>query len=146
MPELGARAAERPNTLLQDMCSRLRQKRRSLATISSVSRARIELATRGFSGRPYDAPADPDQGNPDGCDARADVNEHGCPPRSAGVGSSPDVVEQALADAIGKAATAGAWGAVEALTAELRARREARAGVLFLDAERDRRKRGEHGS
>jgi hypothetical protein len=51
-----------------------------------------------------------------------------------------DVVEAALADAITKASAAGAWDAVQALTAELRARREARAGVVTLDAQR-RKKR-----
>jgi len=55
-------------------------------------------------------------------------------------GPRSDAVEAALADAIGKAAAAGAWEAVTALTAELRARREARAHVVDLDAER--RKRG----
>ena len=50
-----------------------------------------------------------------------------------------DAVEKALADAITKAATAGAFDAVTALTAELRARREARAQVVSLDAERARR-------
>jgi integrase len=53
-----------------------------------------------------------------------------------------DPVESALADAIGKAAAAGAWDALAALTAELRARREAKAGVVLLDAERKRRERG----
>lgn len=55
--------------------------------------------------------------------------------------SSADHVERALAEAIGKAAAAGAWAAVEAMTAELRARREARARVVSLDVERARRGR-----
>jgi integrase len=49
-----------------------------------------------------------------------------------------DPVEQALADAIGKAAAAGQWSAVETLSRELTARREARANVVVLDAARRR--------
>lgn len=54
---------------------------------------------------------------------------------------SANVVEVALADALTRAAAASAWSAVEALTAELRARREARAGVVNLRSERARRGR-----
>jgi hypothetical protein len=50
-----------------------------------------------------------------------------------------DVVEAALADGLRRAAEAGAWDAVAALTAELRARREARSETVNLDAERARR-------
>jgi integrase len=50
-----------------------------------------------------------------------------------------DPVEAALADAITKAAAAGAWAAVEGLSRELAARREARAGVVDLAAARKRR-------
>jgi hypothetical protein len=59
--------------------------------------------------------------------------------QNEGVGQPPDPVGAALADAIVKASAAGAWDAVQALTAELRARREARAAVPSLDAERARR-------
>ena len=66
-------------------------------------------------------------------------------PTSNRVGATYDVqttvvdqVEGALADAITKAAAAGEWGTVEALTRELRARREARASVVELAAERKR--------
>ena len=52
------------------------------------------------------------------------------------VEAPPDVVEAALADAITKASAAGAWDAVTALTRELQARRESRAGVVPLDARR----------
>jgi hypothetical protein len=55
--------------------------------------------------------------------------------------ASSDPVETALADALQRAALAGAWDAVAALTAELRARREARAKVVDLAAERERRGR-----
>jgi hypothetical protein len=52
-----------------------------------------------------------------------------------------DPVETALADALTKAAVAGQWSAVDALTAELKARREARAKVVMLDTARRRRQR-----
>ena len=51
-----------------------------------------------------------------------------------------DPVEAALADALSKAAAAGQWTAVEALSRELGARREARAKVILLDAARRQRK------
>lgn len=54
---------------------------------------------------------------------------------------SADVIETALAEAITRASAAGAWEAVQALTTELRARREARAGVVALDTRRARRER-----
>ncbi len=47
---------------------------------------------------------------------------------------------QSLEAALARAADAGAWGAVEALAAELKARREALAGVVQLDVERKRRR------
>jgi hypothetical protein len=52
-----------------------------------------------------------------------------------------DAVEIALADALQRAALAGAFDVVAALTAELKARREAQAQVVSLDAERARRGR-----
>ncbi|MDD9932217.1 MAG: hypothetical protein OXT09_01360 [Myxococcales bacterium] len=55
----------------------------------------------------------------------------------------PDPIEQALADALRRATERGEWSAVEAITRELTARREARAGVVDLAAERARR--GKHG-
>jgi hypothetical protein len=55
------------------------------------------------------------------------------------VGHASDPVEHALADALQRAALAGAWDAVQALTSELRARREARARVVSLEVERARR-------
>jgi hypothetical protein len=59
--------------------------------------------------------------------------------QSAGNEAAVDVVEAALADALRRAAEAGAFDAVAALTAELKARREARDGVVSLGAERARR-------
>jgi hypothetical protein len=50
-----------------------------------------------------------------------------------------DPVQAALAEALRRAALAGEWGTVQALTSELRARREAHAGVVSLDAERAKR-------
>src|SRR5262245_34740566 len=73
-------------------------------------------------------------------DERTEVHEPTqLPGGSAGVGSTVDVVEAALADALRRAADAGAFDAVAALTAELRARREVRAAVVNLGAERQRR-------
>lgn len=66
------------------------------------------------------------------------TEEHGGPPETTGVGQG-DPVEEALAEGLRRAAAAGAWEAVQALTAELRARREARVGVVSLEAERARR-------
>jgi len=65
--------------------------------------------------------------------------EHGGPPLAHAVGQAVDVVEAALAEALTRAAAAGAFDTVAALTAELRARREARAGTVSLEAERARR-------
>jgi hypothetical protein len=50
-----------------------------------------------------------------------------------------DPVELALADALMRATGAGEWSTVELLGRELAARREARAGVVDLAAERKRR-------
>ena len=50
-----------------------------------------------------------------------------------------DPIEAALGEALKHAASAAQWGTVAALAAELRARREARAGVLSLDAARRKR-------
>jgi hypothetical protein len=52
-----------------------------------------------------------------------------------------DPVEAALAEALRRAALAGAWDAVQALTIELRTRREARAKVVRLDPARRGSKR-----
>jgi hypothetical protein len=54
-------------------------------------------------------------------------------------GPDVDAVEQALADAMIRAALAGEFDTVAMLTAELRTRREDRTGVISLDAERVRR-------
>ncbi len=68
--------------------------------------------------------------------------------RSEAIGSpdaasvAPDPVEAALAEALTKASIAGEWATVEALSRELAARREARAGVVDLSAERKRRNGG----
>jgi hypothetical protein len=51
-----------------------------------------------------------------------------------------DPIEVALAEGLRKAAEAGQWTAVELLSRELQARREARANVVELDAERRRRR------
>jgi integrase len=64
-----------------------------------------------------------------------------CPKPSDVYEGLVDPVEQALADALQRAAAAGQWNAVEVLTRELGARREARAGVVRLDLERGRRER-----
>ena len=50
-----------------------------------------------------------------------------------------DPIEAALADALGRAAAASQWSTVEILSRELQARREGRAGVVDLEAERKRR-------
>ena len=56
-------------------------------------------------------------------------------------GAQPDPVDAALAAALEGAAAAGAWDTVQVLARELQARREARAAVVSLDAERARRER-----
>jgi hypothetical protein len=53
----------------------------------------------------------------------------------------PDAVEVALADAITKAAAAGAFDVLPKLVAELEARRKARLGTVDLAHERARRER-----
>ena len=50
-----------------------------------------------------------------------------------------DPVEVALAEALKRAAEAGQWDVVATLARELQARREARAGVVDLEAARKRR-------
>jgi integrase len=50
-----------------------------------------------------------------------------------------DPVEAALAEALRRASDASQWSAVEVLSRELTARREARSGVVDLEAERKRR-------
>jgi hypothetical protein len=54
---------------------------------------------------------------------------------------APDAVEAALAEAVARAAAAGAWDVVGKLAGELEARRRARQapGVVDLEAERRRR-------
>lgn len=54
-------------------------------------------------------------------------------------GPSADHVEVALADALTLASAAGEWTAVAQLARELEARRQARANVVDLDAERNKR-------
>jgi hypothetical protein len=54
---------------------------------------------------------------------------------------APDAVEGALADAIQKAAAAGAFDVLPKLVAELEARRKARLEVVDLSAERVKRGR-----
>jgi hypothetical protein len=60
-------------------------------------------------------------------------------------GNAPDLVEVALADAIGKATAAGEWGVVGQLGRELEARRNVRSGVVDLQARRRDRRRDEQG-
>jgi hypothetical protein len=72
-------------------------------------------------------------------DTASDVAEQPGPPLAHALAHDVDVVEQALADALTRAAAAGEFDTVAALTAELRARREARSGVVSLDAERAKR-------
>ena len=50
-----------------------------------------------------------------------------------------DAVEAALAEALRRASEAGQWDVVATLARELQARREARAGVVDLEAARKRR-------
>lgn len=57
------------------------------------------------------------------------------------VGAAGDPIEIALADALTRAAAAGQWTTVEALSRELQARRQARSGVASLDAAREKKKR-----
>jgi len=61
--------------------------------------------------------------------------------QSRGSSEPSHVVETALAEALAKAAAAEQWSTVEALSGELRARREARARVVSLDVERAKRER-----
>ena len=68
-------------------------------------------------------------------------NDH-MPGQSVGNQGGPDAVELALADAITKAATAGAFDVLPKLVAELEARRKARLDVVDLGAVRDRTRRG----
>ena len=60
-------------------------------------------------------------------------------PTAAQGGPDFDPVELALATALEQAAQAQQWQTVEVLSRELTARREARAAVVSLDAERARR-------
>ena len=74
--------------------------------------------------------------------ARTDEHEPTQLPGSgAGLGSTVDVVETALATALERAAAAGAWEQVTQLGRELEARRRARANVVELDARRTQSKR-----
>jgi hypothetical protein len=59
--------------------------------------------------------------------------------QSVAIEQQVDPVEQALADALGRAARSGEWGTVETLSRELTARREARSGVIDIAVERKRR-------
>ena len=72
-------------------------------------------------------------------DTGSDTEKRDGPSEAHPLGEPIDVVEAALADALSRAAAAGAFDAVAALTAELRARREARAGAVSLATERARR-------
>jgi len=66
------------------------------------------------------------------------IGDDGTPPGppTGQEGATSDAVELALADAISKASNAGQWEVVAQLGAELKLRREARAGVASLEAER----------
>jgi hypothetical protein len=55
------------------------------------------------------------------------------------VGSAPDAVEAALADAITKAAAAGRYDVLAQLVAEIEARRKAKSTTVDLAAERAKR-------
>ncbi len=57
------------------------------------------------------------------------------------MGSAVDVVEAALAEALQRAAAAGAWEQVTQLGRELEARRRGRGNVVELEAERATRER-----
>jgi hypothetical protein len=59
--------------------------------------------------------------------------------RAVPPGALPDVVEAALAKAIGEASAAGRFDVVALLAGELQARRLARGGVMVLDAKRRQR-------
>ncbi len=75
-------------------------------------------------------------------DTGSDTEEHGGPPELTGVGhvlAQGDPIEEALADALHRAARDRAWDAVQALTDEIRARRAARAGVVAIEDARAKR-------
>lgn len=59
--------------------------------------------------------------------------------QSGGDQPERDPVETALAEGLQRAAAAGQWTTVEALTRELQARREAQAGVVAISSARGRR-------
>ena len=70
----------------------------------------------------------------------SESHEIGPPDRPDGQSvGNPDAVEVALADAITKAATAGAFDVLPKLVAELEARRKARSGTVDLATERAKR-------
>jgi integrase len=111
--------------------SQMKQKNRGGSTGTRTQDQRIKKTS------PIGADQDP-SGNAAGA---TDEESRGETPAGQSVGNQEpvDVVEAALADALRRAAEAGAFDAVAALTVELRARREARAAVVSLDAERARR-------
>lgn len=78
----------------------------------------------------------PSEANPAKFDARAIENERVRLPSAP----DPDVVEVALADALRKAAAAGAWEQVGQLAREFEARRKARSETVDLATERARRR------
>jgi hypothetical protein len=85
-------------------------------------------------------------GNSAPADTRDDASVHEGPRDEGGgratadtTAAQVDAVEVALAEALQRAAVAGAFDAVAAITAELKARREARANVVVLSAERAKR-------
>jgi hypothetical protein len=76
---------------------------------------------------------------PDGVDRSRSVQIDARGHSVADKAPAADPVEQALGEAIVRASAAGAWSSVEALTRELQARREARAGVVDLAQARRRK-------
>jgi hypothetical protein len=109
-----------------------------------VSRDGIEPPTRGFSKRSGPSGSTAEAIQVLGHEAEEEPPEPDEGPSDPPAGPSrlaPDPVDVALGDAIHRAARAEAWSTVEVLTAELRARREARTRVVSLEAERSRRGR-----
>jgi hypothetical protein len=120
---------------------------RSLGLIS-VPKARIELATRGFSGRAEATASDvPTHLAGEGGTSPDAMAHHGPPPAaplgpvSAHPADAPDEVEIALGRAIALASEAGEWATVTELGRELAARRHARTAPSVPSIEAERAKR-----
>ena len=114
-----------------------------------VGQDRLELSANGLRVPDQHAASDMPNGNSPATDTPTDTSAHEGPRDEGGgratadnVAAQVDAVEAALADALQRAALAGAFDAVAAITAELKARREARANVVRLDDARAKRGTG----